>query len=178
MKTQVLTNSGLSIYDQEIKEYLSESLKAPLDNSILTGTPKAPTAPIGTNTTQIATTAFVQTAVSNGIAMSKGYYVDDSSPSNINLLWIDTANSGTLKYYNGTEWVETVISKEILNNIQSYLTHAESLYSSMYFNCDGETPYLRVVTLTKINGGTPQQRIIDCGLSFDGGTPKNRLLGI
>ncbi len=39
--------------------------KAPLANPTLTGTPKAPTASDGTNTTQIATTAFVQTAVSN-----------------------------------------------------------------------------------------------------------------
>lgn len=39
--------------------------KAPLAGPVLTGTPKAPTASAGTNTTQIATTAFVQTAVSN-----------------------------------------------------------------------------------------------------------------
>lgn len=39
--------------------------KAPLASPALTGTPKAPTASAGTNTTQIATTAFVQTAVSN-----------------------------------------------------------------------------------------------------------------
>lgn len=39
--------------------------KAPLASPTLTGIPKAPTASSGTNTTQIATTAFVQTAVSN-----------------------------------------------------------------------------------------------------------------
>ena len=33
-----------------------------LDNAALTGTPTAPTAPFGTNTTQVATTAFVQQA--------------------------------------------------------------------------------------------------------------------
>lgn len=37
---------------------------APLANPVLTGTPKAPTAPSGNNTTQIATTAFTQAAVS------------------------------------------------------------------------------------------------------------------
>ena len=42
--------------------------KAPIESPTLTGTPEAPTASAGTNTTQIATTAFVQTAVSNGIA--------------------------------------------------------------------------------------------------------------
>jgi hypothetical protein len=39
--------------------------KAPLDSPALTGTPTAPTATAGTNTTQVATTAFVGTAVSN-----------------------------------------------------------------------------------------------------------------
>ena len=38
--------------------------KAPLASPTFTGTPKAPTAAAGTNTTQIATTAFVNTAVS------------------------------------------------------------------------------------------------------------------
>ena len=39
--------------------------KANLASPTLTGTPKAPTATAGTNTTQIATTAFTQTTVSN-----------------------------------------------------------------------------------------------------------------
>lgn len=40
-------------------------LKANIDSPILTGVPKAPTATEDTNTTQIATTAFAQTIVSN-----------------------------------------------------------------------------------------------------------------
>lgn len=42
------------------------------DSPTLTGTPKAPTAPAGTNTTQIASTAFVQavvTAINNALAL-------------------------------------------------------------------------------------------------------------
>ncbi|WP_248858987.1 phage tail protein [Lelliottia sp. AC1] len=45
---------------------------APKDSPILTGTPKTPTAPAGTNTTQIASTAFVQavvTALNNALAL-------------------------------------------------------------------------------------------------------------
>lgn len=38
---------------------------APLNSPAITGTPTAPTASAGTNTTQIATTAFVQTAINN-----------------------------------------------------------------------------------------------------------------
>lgn len=46
-------------------------LKAPLASPTLTGTPLAPTATGGTNTTQIATTAFVQAAVS-GVTVPTG----------------------------------------------------------------------------------------------------------
>jgi len=46
----------------------SIALRAPLASPALTGVPTAPTATAGTNTTQIATTAFVGTAVSNLVA--------------------------------------------------------------------------------------------------------------
>jgi hypothetical protein len=45
----------------------SLDLKANLASPTFTGTPKAPTASAGTNTTQIATTAFVTTAITNAI---------------------------------------------------------------------------------------------------------------
>lgn len=53
----------------------TDTSRAPLASPTLTGTPKAPTATAGTNTTQIATTAFVNTAVETamtGAAMFKG----------------------------------------------------------------------------------------------------------
>ena len=43
----------------------TDTSRAPLASPALTGTPTAPTADAGTNTTQIATTAFVKTAVDN-----------------------------------------------------------------------------------------------------------------
>ena len=54
---------------QDAEAHLSAS-KADLDSPSLTGEPTAPTAPSDTNTAQIATTAFVHTAVSEGIAAS------------------------------------------------------------------------------------------------------------
>lgn len=51
--------------------------KAPLASPALTGTPTAPTASAGTNTTQVATTAFVSTALSNLI---------ESAPSTLDTL--------------------------------------------------------------------------------------------
>lgn len=53
------------------------SAKAPLESPALTGTPTAPTAAASTNTTQIATTAFVNTEISNIVG---------SAPSNLNTL--------------------------------------------------------------------------------------------
>ena len=44
--------------------------KAALNSPTFTGTPKAPTASAGTNTTQIATTAYVYTAINGAIAAS------------------------------------------------------------------------------------------------------------
>lgn len=48
------------------------NLKANLASPALTGTPTAPTAVAGTNTTQIATTAFVQVAVANLVDAAPG----------------------------------------------------------------------------------------------------------
>jgi hypothetical protein len=48
------------------------ALKAPLASPALTGTPTAPTASNGTNTTQIATTAFVQTALGSYLPLAGG----------------------------------------------------------------------------------------------------------
>lgn len=51
--------------------------KAPIDSPTFTGTPVAPTAAAGTNTTQVATTAFVQQNINNVgglIYMYNNYY--------------------------------------------------------------------------------------------------------
>ena len=48
------------------------ALKANLASPTLTGTPKAPTAAAGTNTTQIATTGFVKTAVDAAVSSMLG----------------------------------------------------------------------------------------------------------
>lgn len=61
------------------------SAKANLASPTFTGTPKAPTAPKGTNTTQIATTAFVMAAV-NAIS-SQGKIVSYSLAQNGYIKW-------------------------------------------------------------------------------------------
>ena len=54
-------------------------LKAPLSSPALTGTPTAPTASVGTNTTQIATTEFVQVANPTGAVIA---FAGSSAPTN------------------------------------------------------------------------------------------------
>ena len=56
-----LDQTGLSYFWQKLKTLLAA--KANLASPTFTGTPAAPTASAGTNTTQIATTAFVKTAI-------------------------------------------------------------------------------------------------------------------
>ena len=56
-------------------------LKAPLASPTLTGTPIAPTAAANTNTTQIATTAYVQTEIGSGTNAYGTRTVSTSAPS-------------------------------------------------------------------------------------------------
>lgn len=74
---KVVDGKGLSTNDftTELKNKLDNidlSKYAPLSNPELTGTPKAPTATEGTNTTQIATTAFVTAAVAKAVSQITG----------------------------------------------------------------------------------------------------------
>lgn len=76
--TLVKTDVGLSDVDNtsDINKPISTAqqsaldLKANLASPVLTGTPSAPTATVGTSTTQIATTAFVNAEIANDAAPS------------------------------------------------------------------------------------------------------------
>jgi hypothetical protein len=61
------TTSQITNFNSGVSGLVS-GIYAPLISPSLTGTPTAPTATSGTNTTQIATTAFVRTEVSNLVA--------------------------------------------------------------------------------------------------------------
>ena len=74
----------------------SLATKAPLASPSLTGTPTAPTASSGTNNTQIATTAFVQAAVTGG-----GSYNNASVDSHLNT---GTASANEVLSWNGSDY--------------------------------------------------------------------------
>ena len=94
----------------------SLGLKAPLASPALTGVPTAPTAATSTNTTQIATTAFVTAAVAAGGGGGSSVTTDDTAPSapSDGDLWYDTANGGMFVYYqdaDSSQWVEVIGSQ-------------------------------------------------------------------
>jgi hypothetical protein len=87
---------GVNLYPNTV----STAGLAPLANPVLTGTPQAPTAPGGSNTTQIATTQFTQGAIAAGIAglaplasptFSGSPTVPTPAPGSNNALIADTA---------------------------------------------------------------------------------------
>ena len=77
-ETSLATFTGSTISDSRtVKQALQEietavETKAAVAGPTFTGTPAAPTASAGTNTTQVATTAFVTTAISNLINGAPG----------------------------------------------------------------------------------------------------------
>lgn len=72
--TNPTTVAGYGLTDVYTKTQVDQALalKAPLASPDFTGIPKAPTAAAGTNTTQLANTAFVQAAIAALVASSPG----------------------------------------------------------------------------------------------------------
>ena len=96
---QVLSKGSNTSYDAVWANVVTSSdlsLKANIASPTFTGTPLAPTANSGTNTTQIATTAFVTTAVSGATITS----LDDVAD-----VTITTAANGDLLKWSGSAWV-------------------------------------------------------------------------
>ena len=88
----------------------SIATKAPLASPALTGTPTAPTASSGTNTTQIATTAYVQSELSGlGNASLNSFSVSTGS-----------ASGGGSLAYNNTNGVFTFAPADLSNVLTSY----------------------------------------------------------
>ena len=73
MPNKYLDSDGLAEYTTLVKTALNT--KAPLNSPAMTGTPTAPTASAGTDTTQIATTEFVQDAIDTEVTRADGAYL-------------------------------------------------------------------------------------------------------
>jgi len=100
----------------------SSSQFAPISSPTFSGTPTAPTATAGTNTTQIATTAFVKTAVDNYTAPVTSV---NSQTGDVSLSIPSTAadvgaiaapsspSSGDILTYNGTAWAADALPSDV-----------------------------------------------------------------
>ena len=123
---------------------------APLASPDLTGTPTAPTATAGTSTTQVATTAFVSTAVSNLVA---------SAPEALN-----TLNELALALGSDASFSTTIAT-----SIGTKLTKTDNLsdlsnFSTARTNLGLGTMAVQNANNVAITGGT-----VD-GITIDGGT--------
>ena len=102
-------------YAREDHVHPKDTSKANLASPTFTGTPKAPTASAGTKTTQIATTAFVDTAITNALAGITGitYEVVTSLPTTgqAGVIYLVSHNHGTSDIYDEYIWVNSKFEK-------------------------------------------------------------------
>jgi len=74
--TIIYDNSGTDV-NVSVSALAGAGSAAPLNNPTFTGTPAAPTATAGTNTTQLATTEFVQTSAGTLLPLAGGTMTGD-----------------------------------------------------------------------------------------------------
>lgn len=131
---------------------LQETLnaKAPLESPTFTGTPTAPTADEGTNTTQLATTAFVKAAIDKHIASAQALeFKGTATPetevpqepgigdvyiaSEAGTIFGKTCEVGDMLVYNGTDW------SVVQANIDGAVTGPASAVADHIATFDGAT---------------------------------------
>lgn len=121
-----LTNGTLADATQVMANFnqllnCANTLLAPLASPTLTGTPSAPTAGPSTNTTQLATTAFVKTAITNNNAASYTNaktscgaagdgVTDDTSAINNCITTVNGAGGGVILFPAGTYLVCSTVT--------------------------------------------------------------------
>ena len=129
-----LDSNGLLYFGQQFLANL-RNIFAGLASPALTGTPTAPTAALGTNTTQIATTAFVKSALDNYTPSISGPLVYKGSCTYAQLpsyaatgdMW--NVTDAHDNYPPGTNWAWTGSAWDALGGELDveYMTNAEVL---------------------------------------------------
>ena len=141
------TISGMSLY---LTTSTASSTYAPLASPTFTGVPVVPTATAGTNTTQAASTAFVQTAVANLVASAP------SALDTLNELASALGNDANFSTTLSTSLGEKLVKSSNLSDLTSASTARTNLgLGSMA---------TQSASSVAITGGT-----ID-GITIDGGT--------
>lgn len=131
------------------------NLKANLASPALTGVPTAPTAVVGTNTTQIATTAFVKAAADSKLALAGGTLTGPVLGTEIG------AN-----FY--SEKVQAAASSYVTVDNGSYITYTATGANTWAFTTTGlDSEYATSWTLELTNGGLGIQTFT--GVKWAGG---------
>lgn len=105
--SSVTNNNGTVNLGTVLTSHQSLSSYAHLESPTFTGVPKAPTAAAGTNDTQIATTAFVNTAISNSTStkINSGTSRPTLTAVDIGYVFLDTT-LGKPIWWNGSAWID------------------------------------------------------------------------
>ena len=160
------TDDTLIVYDLSataLKQVTIAYLQDALETSpALTGTPTAPTANAGTNTTQIATTAFVTTAVTAENTLEEDGDVTISSVGNLEVL-----------QHNGTVWINRTKMEAGLAPFPTGGTYGTAAASSALVT-DASTNIAGIAALTasgiiKTDSTTNATSTTDGSLQTDGG---------
>lgn len=130
------------------------ALKADIASPTFTGTPAAPTASLGTSTTQIATTAFVAgTAFSAALPSQTGNSGKFVTTDGTNASWSavlpsQTSNSGKFLTTNGTAASWSAVLPSQTSNSGKFLTTNGTTASWAYSNVASVTTATTATTLT------------------------------
>jgi hypothetical protein len=132
-------------------------LKADLASPALTGTPTAPTAAANTNTTQIATTQYVSTAISNLV---------DGAPSLLN-----TLNELSAAINNDEDFAATIAAQ--FSNISDDLQNR--VHNTTFANYQADTTNVHGITDTANLVYTSDSRLADERTPLDGSVGEAKL---
>ncbi len=152
------TSETLAATPKAVKAVMDETnKKAPLNSPALTGTPTTPTAPQGTNSTQIASTAFVMAAIAALV---------DSSPAAL-----DTLNELAAALGNDPNFATTMLNalagKQPLDNTLTNLSGKDVAGLLTYLGL-GEGSALPVGVPVPWPSATPPTGWLKCnGAAFD-----------
>ena len=136
---------------QDVDGNAIKTTYAKLASPTFTGTPKAPTASAGTNTTQLATTAFVSTAITNATTLGTAsrVLITDSNKK----IAVSSVTSTELGYLSGvTSAIQTQINAKAADNAVVHLSGTETITGektfSSNFNVAAQSPVLRLQSTT------------------------------
>ena len=169
----------LSKNDVGLGNVTNESKATMFTNAALTGTPTAPTAGSGTNSTQIATTAFVQTEINNKIAASDAMIYKGTIGST-------GATITSLPASHKTGWTYKVITAgtyagqkceigDMIICLTDGSTATDSHWTVVQANIDGVVtgPSSAVDKRVAIFNGTTGKLIADSGFTIGKSVPSN-----